>query len=492
MSTTVINAYVSPVLDKYLARLEKAIQPAAPESPHLALQIMQSNGGILSTAEARRFGVRCILSGPAGGIVGCQHIARMSKRPGFFQRVITFDMGGTSTDVSLINGTPALTNEATIGGFPIRLPVLDIHTIGSGGGSIAWIDAGGALRVGPQSAGAVPGPACYGISGPEHSEQMLPTVTDANLLLGRLIPEYFLGGNLQLHPEYADLAIRKLGESLGLDPIRTALGIIAVADAHMERALRLVSVERGHDPQQFTLLSFGGAGGNHACSLARKLGIPQVLIPPYASTLSALGMLAASVEKDYTLTVMLPGTASKEVIESAFQALLDNASEDLLKEGINHPDQVFTRSMEMRYSGQSYELPIAWPPTQAGILADFHTAYRQAYSYAHPKAPVEIVNLRVHAAGKREPLALPTFPTRSPDPRAAWLGEREVILEGANRQPESRWLPCYRGESLQPGNLLKGPALIVRSDTTILLHPGDMAEIDNALNLWVEIKPGSY
>lgn len=493
MSTTVINAYVSPVLDRYLARLESATQPPTPDDPRLTLQIMQSNGGILSTTEARRFGVRCILSGPAGGIVGCRTIADHSRDERWSSsRLITFDMGGTSTDVSLIDGFPTLANEASIGGLPIRLPVLDIHTIGSGGGSIGWVDPGGALRVGPQSAGADPGPACYGRWDPKtQPELVLPTITDANLVLGRLLPDTFLDGSLKLHPERAAWSIGRLAESVGLEPLQTALGMVAVADAHMERALRLVSVERGHDPRQFTLLSFGGAGGLHACSLARRLGIPRVLIPPYASTLSALGMLAAQVEKDYTHTVMLPGTTSDEAIENAFQPLLAQARADLSAEGICPADQVCTTALELRYAGQSYELPVPWPATQAGLLVDFHETYRQAYAYAHLEAPVEIVNLRLHAVGKREPLELPSFPAGSTDPAPAWMGERAVVLENAEQRPEWVSIPCYRAERLQPQNQFHGPALVVRADTTIFLHADDQAKVDNSLNLWVEINQRS-
>lgn len=484
ISTTVINAYVSPVLDRYLSRLETALQPRTPGSPPLTLQIMQSNGGIISTGEARQFGVRCILSGPAGGIVGCRLISS--------QPLITFDMGGTSTDVSLIDGAPSLTAEASIGGLPIRLPVLDIHTIGSGGGSIAWVDAGGALRVGPQSAGADPGPACYGRRDPEiQPDRVLPTVTDANLVLGRLLPEFFLDGSLPLLPERAAWAVERLGKALGLDAIHTALGIVAVADAHMERALRLVSLERGHDPRQFTLLSFGGAGGLHASSLARRLGIPRLLVPPYASTLSALGMLAAQVEKDYTLTVMLPGTTSEDAIEAAFQPLLARAKADLTQEGIPPADQVTWRALELRYAGQSYELTVPFPPSPAGFLSDFHTIYQQAYAYAHPEAAVEIVNLRLHAAGKRTPLVLPSFPAGSTDPSASWLGERPVFMADDGGQPKRVFLPCYRAERLQPHNRLTGPALVIRADTTLLFHPGDQAVVDEHLNLWVDINPGT-
>jgi N-methylhydantoinase A len=284
VSTTAVNAYVSPVMDGYLSHLEEQLKQSTPD---VSLQVMQSNGGTIQPLEARQFAVRCILSGPAGGMVASQLVAGLdASGPGEPVRVITFDMGGTSTDVSLIEGTPQIITEAVISGCPIRIPMLDIHTIGAGGGSIARLDAGGALTVGPQSAGADPGPACYG-------KGDLPTVTDANLVLGRLSPEHFLGGQMYLYAERAWKALDKLGAEMGLSGTRAALGVVQVANAHMERALRVITVERGHDPRDFNLLSFGGAGGLHAADLARGLGIPRVLIPSLASTFSAFGMLAA-------------------------------------------------------------------------------------------------------------------------------------------------------------------------------------------------------
>jgi len=291
-STTVVNAYVSPILGKYLTYLESALEPG------MHLSVMQSNGGAIQPEEARQAGVRCILSGPAGGVVGCEYIGR-SLNSNESLRLIGFDMGGTSTDVSLIDGSRQITTEAKVSGHPIHLPMLNIHTIGAGGGSIARVDAGGALRVGPESTGADPGPACYG-------KGEIATITDANVVLGRLAPELFLGGKMHLDAQRAWRAVESIGKELNMETTRVAMGIIQVANAHMERALRVISVERGWDPRTFTLLSFGGAGGLHAADLARGLGIPKVLIPPLASTLSAYGMLAADVIKDYSQTVMLP------------------------------------------------------------------------------------------------------------------------------------------------------------------------------------------
>ncbi|MBI3760348.1 MAG: hydantoinase/oxoprolinase family protein, partial [Chloroflexi bacterium] len=367
-STTAINAYVSPVIDRYLGRLEAALDRDD-------LRIMQSNGGSIGAGEARRNGARCILSGPAGGAVGARYVAQMALIPPASSageglgaacaplcgvragvRAIAFDMGGTSTDVSLCENDIRVTTEATIGGLPLRLPVIDIHTIGAGGGSIAMVDAGGALRVGPQSAGADPGPACYGRG--EH-----PTVTDANLVLGRLVAENFLGGQMTLDADRSWGALSRLGSAIGLSPVETARGVIEVVNAHMERALRVISVERGHDPRDFTLVSFGGAGGLHAADLARRLGIPRVLIPPLAATLSAFGMLAADVIKDYSQTVMLPGDTPLEALAARLSPLAERGMAEVMAEGVARDDIVVEQFLDIRYRGQSYELTVPFGPS---------------------------------------------------------------------------------------------------------------------------------
>lgn len=491
-STTVINAYVSPVLDRYLAHLEQALTGDD-------LRIMQSNGGSIRCGEARRKGVHCILSGPAGGVVGARHVARQALIPSTSLRagstvsptaglhpafpsqeseplpdggergvnLITFDMGGTSTDVSLCQGGFQVTTETTVGGYPLRIPVIDIHTVGAGGGSIASVDLGGALRVGPDSAGADPGPACYG-------QGDLPTVTDANLVLGRLPAEHFLGGQMPLDAERAWQALSRLGTRLGLAPVEAALGVIEVVNAHMERALRVISVARGHDPRDFTLVSFGGAGGLHAADLARRLGIPRVLIPPQAATLSAFGMLAADVIKDYAQTVMLPGDTPLSILANHLAPLLERGVSEVLAEGIPHADVVAEQLLDMRYRGQSYELTVPFTRT---VMADFHEIHRQTYGYARPGAPLEIVNVRVRVIGRVPPPPIPALPPDGPDPTPALLETRPVMLKTKAR------LPFYRGEALQPGNLISGPAVIIRSDTTILLSDADQAQVDAWQNL---------
>jgi N-methylhydantoinase A len=469
MSTTTVNAYVSPVLDRYLSRLEAEL------SAGVSLRVMQSNGGNISLGEARRFGVRCILSGPAGGVVGCEYLARTAlsaAQDGI--RVITFDMGGTSTDVSLIDGQPQITTEAVVGGCPIRIPLLDIHTIGAGGGSIARLDAGGALRVGPESAGADPGPVCYGRGGD------LPTVTDANLVLGRLQAEHFLGGAMPLDAARARRALARLGAELGLTPEGAALGVIQVANAHMERALRVISVERGHDPRRFSLLSFGGAGGLHAADLARSLGIPRLLIPPLASTLSAFGMLAAEVVKDYTQTVMLPGDTPIRELASRLEPLARRGREEIRAEGVDEADIRLEAFLDMRYRGQSYELIVPFSET---VYTDFHAMHARQYGYAQESAPLEIVNLRLRAIGRSTPPPLLRHPPGEADPAPALIEHRQVVFaEGPLPTP------LYRAERLRPGNRIAGPAVIVRSDTTILLGAGDVAIVDGYENLIIEVK----
>ena len=475
MSTTTVNAYVSPILESYLTHLEADL-PAG-----MRLRVMQSNGGNISVGEARRYGVRCILSGPAGGVVGCDYIARhaLSKegRPlnDTLSRVITFDMGGTSTDVSLIDQKPQITTEAAIGGYPIRIPLLDIHTIGAGGGSIARVDGGGALQVGPESAGADPGPACYGRGG------KLPTVTDANLVLGRLQAEYFLGGEMLLEPSRAQQALADLGMQLGLDPVQAALGIVQVANAHMERALRVISVERGYDPRQFTLLSFGGAGSLHAADLARGLGIPRVLVPPLASTLSAFGMLAAEVVKDYTQTVMLPGNTPVEELAARLEPLAHRGREEITAEGVSEDAIRLESFLDMRYQGQSYELIVPFSPT---VLEDFHCLHERQFGYAKVSSEVEVVNLRLRAIGKTTPPPLPKLPPGGQDPAPALIESRDVVFGDG-----PRLTPLYRAELLQAGNQINGPAMIIRKDTTILVGVDDTTRVDAYGNLVIEVAP---
>ncbi len=479
-STTAINAYVSPVMDRYIGRLAGRL------GAHL--RIMQSNGGSLSAGAARRQAVRCILSGPAGGAVGALQVARIAG----YDRVLTFDMGGTSTDVSLLDGDIRVTSEAEIGGLPIGVPVIDIHTVGAGGGSLAGIDVGGALQVGPQSAGADPGPACYGRGG------VLTTVTDANLVLGRLPAEHFLGGQMPLDTEAGAAALDALARQAGVraqDGLSAgeaaALGVVQIANAHMERALRVISVERGYDPADFTLVSFGGAGGLHACDLARSLGMRRVLIPPTAAVLSAFGMLVADVVKDDVQTVMLSyypetlrsaqsdRTVSVE-LERLLAPLMDRCRSGLLADGVPASRIELYPQLDMRYRGQSYELTI---PFTDGFLAAFHAGHERLYGHSDPEAPIEIVNVRVRGVGKVDPPSLTRVNPGPSDPTLALLGQRRVVQSNGTAVQA----PLYDGGRLRPGHRLSGPALVVQPDTTILLAAGDAAEVDPWGNLVVTL-----
>ena len=346
--------------------------------------------------------MRSILSGPAGGVVGAKYVAKLAG----FEQIITFDMGGTSTDVSLVNNTIQVTTEAKVGGLPIRVPVIDIHTVGSGGGSIAFRDAGGGLRVGPQSAGADPGPICYGRGG------LQPTVTDANLLLGRLPIDGFLGGTMPLDQLKAAEALETLAKDIPLQPTpgldlrqSMALGIVRVVNAHMERAVRVISVERGHDPRDFTFVSFGGAGGVHACDLARQLNIRRVLIPPTAATLSALGMLTADVQLDYVQTVMLPGDVPLEELQARSDRLVDQGLRDLKPQTVEAQHVTIIRELDLRYRGQSFELTILLTPD---FREQFDQVHRERYGFDHKDASTEIVNIRVRAVASTIPPPLQT------------------------------------------------------------------------------------
>jgi N-methylhydantoinase A len=468
-STTVVNAYVSPILDRYLLKLQNSL-------PNTHLQMMQSNGGMINIDEARKNGARCILSGPAGGIVGAEYIASQilaSKQlPNQNIKIITFDMGGTSTDVSLVNGSPSQTTNASISGYPIHLPMIDIHTIGTGGGSIAYIDLGGLLRVGPQSSGADPGPACYG-------KGDLPTVTDANVVLGRILPKLFLGGKMPIYSKKAFTAIANLGKKLNLTPVQTAKGVIDIVNIQMERALRVISVERGHDPHDFSLFSYGGAGGLHATALARNMGIPKVIIPRYSSTLSALGMLVANVMKDYVQTIMFREIKDIHKIEKLFSPLITKAIHDIERQGIPKDHIEVQRSLDIRYIGQSYELNV---PFNRNFEEIFFNIHRYTYGYAYKDIPVEIVNIRVKALGKGDPFQLPKFSDMGNGNKPQIAKRIKVELSNG-----SDTIPMYLFDQLYPGMAFEGPALIVASDTTILVDHRDKISVDEFKNLQIEI-----
>ncbi|WP_051822453.1 hydantoinase/oxoprolinase family protein [Desulfonatronum thiodismutans] len=480
MSTTVINAYVSPKMHRYLSFLQDHLQ--APEAegghPESTLRIMQSNGGSISAATAMRESVRTILSGPAGGVVGALAMGRLSG----FDRLITFDMGGTSTDVALLNGDLSLTTDAAISGYPVRTPMLDIHTVGAGGGSIAGLDAGGALTVGPESAGADPGPICYG-----RGERI--TVTDANLFLGRLLPDYFLGGNMALDVRRIQEPFEVTAQKMRLAPRELAEGVLAVANANMERAIRVISVERGFDPREFTLFSFGGAGGLHAAYLAKLLNMPRVLIPMNPGILSAVGMVMADVIKDYSQTVMReapgpgpeagPGTSSRKTREltdellGLFAPLESRAVQEMAEEGVSNEDVLLERFLDMRYQGQSFEIITPFD-IQADPADAFHELHEKAYGYRNPSKPVEIVTLRLRARGvPKKPVFASIAQGTAQPPADALLDTRPVVFDGQVHDTN-----IWQRDALLADNHLPGPAVIVEYTSTLLVPPFAEARVD--------------
>jgi len=441
-STTLINAYVGPLMDKYLAELEGA-------SRH-RIAIMQSNGGFMSTKEARRHAVRTVLSGPAGGVVGALEVAKLSG----FSRILGFDMGGTSTDVSLCDGQPRETLEASIDGLPVRVPMLDIHTVGAGGGSIARVDEGGLLRVGPESAGADPGPACYG-------KGTRPTVTDAHVVLGRIAADQLIGGEMHLDIARAAMAVDSIAHRLGISRVRAAQGILRVANANMERAIRLVSVERGHDPRDFALVAFGGCGGLHASDIAQELGIRTVLVPEYAGALSALGMLLASQVRDHAA-----GVLNRSDFEREFVRLERIARKE-------SPGAEIVRSADIRYAGQSYELTVLWNATDPA--APFHQEHQRVYGYSNPERAIEIVTIRVRA---RLEVQKPTLVSKHPRSRRS----KKPVTRRIHSAGAWRDTPVYSRSSL-PRATLQGPALVLDYGSTTLIPPGWTFSLDKVGSL---------
>ncbi len=428
-STTFVNAYVGPLMEAYLDALV-----SSPDARRFRISIMQSSGGFLSARQAAKHAVRTVLSGPAGGVVGAVETARHSG----FRRVLGFDMGGTSTDVSLADGTPRETTESLVDGLPIRVPMLDIHTVGAGGGSIARVDAGGLLRVGPESAGADPGPACYGAG-------TNATVTDAHVVLGRIGAEQLLGGAMAIDVERANAAVARIARQLKVDTIAAAAGILRVANANMERAIRAVSVERGHDPRDFALVAFGGSGGLHACDIAKELGIRTVIVPQHAGALSALGMLMADPVRDYAA-----GVLGSTRLEASFAALERRAQRE-------SPHAEIERTADLRYRGQSYELNVPWTNTQEEAARRFHQEHKRIYGYATPEREIEIVTIRVRA---RQRLAKPTL--RRPSSEAGPGESRRIWMGG-------KWRIVPAPRRAQVASRKAGPALILDYGSTTLV-----------------------
>ncbi|MGB2696021.1 MAG: hydantoinase/oxoprolinase family protein [Dehalococcoidia bacterium] len=486
-STTVLNAYVAPVMERYLSRLADGLRWRGTRR----LRVMLSNGGSAAaganggSAGARAAAaqaVRTVLSGPAGGVAGAFRLASGAG----VDRIITLDMGGTSTDVCLCDGAVPFTAESTIGELPVRIPTVDVHTVGAGGGSIARVDAGGALRVGPESAGADPGPACYGMG-----DQ--PTVTDAHLVLGRLLPDRFLGGRMALSIDAGRRALRPVARAFAGDLDQAAASIVRVANASMERALRVISVERGHDPRRFTLVAFGGAGPLHACELAQSLDIPRVLVPPFPGVLSAFGMAVAPVTRDQVQAFLTPvpsedGHRFAMKLGRAFRRLEDRARRSLANEG--HRRVRVTRALDLRYAGQSYELTVPIASSAGGCeparcLAVFHRAHKRRYGHAEPSRAVEAVALRVRAEAPGAQVRLAELPEGDGDPKGARVARAQVWFDGRRRAT-----PVYERERLRAGDRLRGPALIAQLDATTVVPPGWRGTVDRVGSLLVERKGG--
>ena len=417
-STVVVNSYVGPIMARYLTQLESVLGRG--------LRIMQSSGGSITASLAAEQPVRTILSGPAGGVVGAFYTGVQAGYPD----IITLDMGGTSTDVSLCPGRIKETTAANLGGYPVSVPMIEIHTVGAGGGSIARVDAGGALVVGPQSAGADPGPACYG-----RGDRI--TVTDANLTLGRLRPDGFLGGRMTLDLQRSQTLLTDIADAVGASATDTALGIIRVVNSNMERAIRAISLERGYDPREFTLIPFGGAGPMHACELAAELGIPRVLVPGHPGILSALGVAIADVVKDYSRTVMLRGDDLDQArLDTEFRGMEQLARAELLDESLPADDMTPRRFLDVRYVGQSFELTVDCPSLDApgnltdSIAGDFYEAHLQRFGYADRDLPIEVVNLRLKLELTVDKPALEPSASQGWDSSHAAIGAAEVVFAG--------------------------------------------------------------
>lgn len=519
-STVVVNAYLQPVMQTYLDNLEQRAHSRAIEAKGSAVAqrfkaatagisveerrlsaakgsprkqalasdvpearsqksegrifVMQSSGGITALATAAREPVRTVLSGPAGGVVGALSTARASG----FGNIIAFDMGGTSTDVSLVEGEIKTATDAQIAGFPIGVPMLDIHTVGAGGGSLARFDAAGVLRVGPESAGADPGPICYG-------RGVQPTVTDANLILGRLRPTNFLGGNFTLDEERTRAItnewLKKQRSDLTLE--KFAAGVIRVVNATMEKAIRVVSIERGRDPRQFALVAFGGAGGLHACALAESLSIPHVIVPAFPGALSALGILASDVVKDYSRTVLwrVKTEVPHGKLNQEFAKLEEAAKENFAAESWQGRP-TYIRSVDVRYHGQGYELNLLLTKT---LLREFEQEHHRRYGYTHPDREIELVTLRLRAVLKSRPINGGADAFARPRAKRPGFASPEAPVHFAGKKQKTK---IYEREELAWNRTYKGPAIVTEYSATTVIPPSRRFQIDKAANLIISLQ----
>jgi len=456
-STTVINAYLAPLMGSYLNRL----------GGHLGktrLRVMQSNGGAVRARTAADLPVHTIVSGPAGGVVGAFHVASACG----YSNIITFDMGGTSTDVALCEGGIRVTHEAEIDGLPVGIPIIDIHTVGAGGGSIAELDAGGALKVGPSSAGADPGPMCYGKGGERF------TVTDANVALGRLPARFFLGGTVPLAVNRIAPAVSRMPWTRQWNSLHTiAQGVIDVVNNNMEQAIRLISIERGYDPRDFALVSFGGAGGLHAADLARALSIPRVVVPRHPGALSALGLLLSDVRKDYSRSMLIPAAGAEARVRRELESLHRAGRADLKDEGFEGKSVRILDSLDLRYRGQSYELTVPFART---FVSSFHKLHERRYGHSDAARDVEIVNVRSTFFGRAPKIRFPKMHKARGKPQPL-----EVISVGFTGKAQRT--SVYNRSGLQHGHVLRGPAIVGEYSSTTLVPPDFVCEVDAFGNL---------
>ena len=463
LTTTLINAYLVPIISSYIKRLNRSLE-------EVPLHIQQSNGGILPAADIEKRAIYTLLSGPAGGVHGSHQLAGEMG----LDKLITFDMGGTSTDVSLCDQKPTLTREHQIDGYPIRIEVMDINTVGAGGGSLAHMDTGGLLKVGPESAGARPGPICYGFGGKEI------TVTDANLFLGRLLPDRFMGGAMPLQLEKVNKAMTVFAEQLGLDSVAASLGIIRIVNASMAKAIRAVSLERGHDPKEFCLFSFGGASGLHCCELARELSIKKIIIPARAGILSAQGMVFAEPTLDYMQALFLVG-------EELQSPVLGNSMKIMVNRGLEEAKTIsgdggkenitIDKFLNLRYQGQSYEIRI---PYEKNFIELFHQAHEHNFGYRLEEKPLELVSIQCSVRIHKEKTPLPRKNAAQPD-TASPIRNARIHFEAGNAV-----VPVYDRKFFSAGQEFKGPALIVDNYTTVLLTGDFSLQVDTLLNLILE------
>lgn len=481
LSTTVLNAYLQPIVTRYMDNLKEGLVSRAPRA---TMGINQSSGGLMSVERAGEFPIRTALSGPAAGVVGAVHIAKSAG----YNDVITLDMGGTSADVALIrDGKAGIGFDQKVADFPVRLPMVDVNTIGAGGGSIAWFDRDGLLKVGPASAGASPGPACYGQGGIE------PTVSDANLILGRLSAKGLLDGKMALDPALSQSAFEPISEQLGFTLEKTAHGTLGIVSANMVRAIRAVSVERGHDPRGFALMALGGAGPLHAVDVARTLGMKVVIIPPAPGILCAQGLVVSDLKEDFVVSDRIrvndEGIAA---IGAHVQTLLDGSSDWFRNEAITDADRWLELVFDMRYVGQNFELAV--PVADSDDMRDnnfriapdvlaqsFFDAHDRAYGYHNPEDPIEAVNFRLTAWGRLNHPKTGSDQSASGSPGAS--GTRPVYFNPDTPDDAS----IYHRTDLLPGHWIEGPAVIEQLDSTALVYPGDTASVDSALNLIIEL-----